>query len=428
MPNMTNKFFAGLLLLLSAGLFAQNGTSSPYSFYGIGEIVAGGTADARAMGGIGVVSDSIHINLLNPAGYSSLRRTSLGVGGLHNRLLLTTDNDQERATSTNINYIAVAVPFKKWGIGFGLMPYSSVGYRIASRTVSEIDSDQQDLRQFSGSGGVNRVFVAGSYAVTNHLNVGLQYDFNFGQIENISLESQYGVQFGKRENVNSDLQGNTLTAGAQYKRLFAKKYDFYLSGVYAMKTKLRHTATRTVSTVSLNINGDQTVIDTEELESGALASVNLPSRFTFGAGFGRARRWLLAAEASLASSSSGGRFEITDGNGNALVNYNKSARYSLGGYFIPRYDAYRGYFKRIVYRAGVRYEDTGLELEGRKIEDLAVTFGFGFPMRGSFTNINLGFELGHRGTRAGGLIHENYTKISLAFSFSDLWFVKPKYD
>ncbi len=428
MPNMTNKFFAGLLLFVSAGLFAQNGSSSPYSFYGIGEIVAGGTADARAMGGIGVVSDSIHINLLNPAGYSVLRRTTLGVGGMHNRLLLTTNADSDRATSTNLNYIAVAIPYKKWGFGFGLMPYSSVGYRLASKTVSSIDSDQYDLRQYSGSGGVNRVFFAGSYALNNNFNVGLQYDFNFGQIENISLERPYGVQLAKRENVNSDLQGNTLTVGAHYKRQFAKKYDFYVSGVYVFETNLRHTATRTVSTVSISANDDQTVVDTEEIASGAFETVTLPARFTFGSGFGRARKWLVAAEASIASSGSGGRFDITDGSGNSLIGYNKSARYSLGGYFIPRYDAYKGYFKRIVYRAGVRYEDTGLNIEGNKIEDLAVTFGFGLPMRGTFTNINLGFELGHRGTRAGGLIHENYTKISLAFSFSDLWFIKPKYD
>jgi len=428
MPNMTNKFFAGLFLFLSAGLFAQGGSSSPYSFYGIGEIVAGGTADARAMGGIGVVSDSIHINLLNPAGYSVLRRTSLGVGAMHSRLLLTTNTDKDRATSTNLNYLAVAVPYKKWGFGFGVMPYSSVGYRIASRTVSAIDSDEFDVRQYSGTGGVNRVFFAASYALNSHLNVGLQYDFNFGQIENISLESQYGVQLAKRENVNSDLQGNSLTAGVHFKKQFAKKYDFYLSGVYALETKLRHTAERSVSTVSISTGGGQTVVDTEELESGALETVRLPSRLTFGAGFGRARKWLLAAEASLTSAGSGGRFDITDVSGDPIVTYNKVARYSLGGYFIPRYDAYKGYFKRIVYRAGLRYEDTGLEIEGHKIEDMAFTFGFGLPMRGTFTNLNLGFELGHRGTKAGNLIHENYTKVTLAFSFSDLWFIKPKYD
>ena len=47
-------------MLLSLHTFAQEGTASPYSFYGIGEVKFKGTVDTRAMAGIGILNDSIH--------------------------------------------------------------------------------------------------------------------------------------------------------------------------------------------------------------------------------------------------------------------------------------------------------------------------------------------------------------------------------
>ena len=52
-----------------------------------------------------------------------------------------------------------------------------------------------------------------------------------------------------------------------------------------------------------------------------------------------------------------------------------------------------------------RYDETGLVVEGREINNFGITFGFGVPIVGTgtdrFSNLNLGFELGRRGTRAG---------------------------
>jgi len=42
--------------------------------------------------------------------------------------------------------------------------------------------------------------------------------------------------------------------------------------------------------------------------------------------------------------------------------------------------------------------------------------------------INIGIELGIRGTTSDDLLEEKYFKISLGFTMNDKWFVKPKYD
>jgi len=44
----------------------------------------------------------------------------------------------------------------------------------------------------------------------------------------------------------------------------------------------------------------------------------------------------------------------------------------------------------------------------------------------SFSNINLGFELGKRGMASENLIEEKYFKINIGLSLNDLWFQKRK--
>ncbi len=50
--------------------YAQQGTASPYSFYGIGSLKFRGTVENRGMGGISSYIDSLRINLRNPASYA----------------------------------------------------------------------------------------------------------------------------------------------------------------------------------------------------------------------------------------------------------------------------------------------------------------------------------------------------------------------
>ncbi|MFC3336806.1 hypothetical protein [Flavobacterium palustre] len=66
----------------------------------------------------------------------------------------------------------------------------------------------------------------------------------------------------------------------------------------------------------------------------------------------------------------------------------------------------------------MKYEETGLVVNSQSIKDKGVSLGFGLPITGSFSNINLGFEFGKRGTTSAGLIQENYVKLSVGLSFN----------
>lgn len=77
---MIKKLLAVLCFVGASSAFAQQNNSSPYSFYGLGDTKFKGTAENRSMGSIGVLTDSIHLNLQNPATYGRLKFANLAVG------------------------------------------------------------------------------------------------------------------------------------------------------------------------------------------------------------------------------------------------------------------------------------------------------------------------------------------------------------
>jgi hypothetical protein len=108
------------------------------------------------------------------------------------------------------------------------------------------------------------------------------------------------------------------------------------------------------------------------------------------------------------------------------VSFENSTKVAVGGFYVPKYDSFSNYLSRIIYRGGFRYENTGLVINNQSINDYAVTFGLGLPV--GLSKINLGVELGKRGTTTSGLIEENYINVTVGLSLSDLWFIKRKID
>jgi len=100
----------------------------------------------------------------------------------------------------------------------------------------------------------------------------------------------------------------------------------------------------------------------------------------------------------------------------------------LGGFYIPNYNSFTSYWNRIVYRAGFRFEETGININGEAIDEFGISFGLGMPLRRSFSNVNLGFEIGRRGTQNNGLVSENFFNIFVSLSLNDKWFEKRYYD
>ena len=419
---MIKKLFLALVFIATANLSAQEGTSSPYSFYGLGDIKFRGTHDVRSMGGLAVAYDSIHINLLNPASYSRLKITNFVVGGTSTFNNLSNEETRETAQRTSIDYLAVGLPLgNKFGAVFGLMPFSSVGYKVQSQAAAS-ETDTRTSR-YTGNGGLNRVFAGVGYNLSKNLSVGLDIQYNFGTIETESVVFIPDVILGSRENNQSIIKGISTNFALLYKRNLTDNLEFSSTLGYAPESKLNSENSRNLATVSYSINGTEIVNDNDDLPVNNTKLV-IPSRYTLGTGIGNSKKWFVGVEYTFQENSNlGNRFDDINN-----ANFENSQKLVVGGYFIPKYNSFSSYWNRVNYRAGFRYENTGLIINSKEINDYGINFGLGLPVGGKFSNINVGFEYGKKGTIYNNLIEENYFNISVGLSLNDLWFEKRKYD
>jgi long-subunit fatty acid transport protein len=418
---MIKKLIVPVFLFFTLISFAQQGTSSPYSFYGIGDVKFKGTAENRAMGGLTIYSDSIHLNFQNPASYSNLKLTTFSLGGTYLTTDLSTNKQSEKARRTAVDYLAVGLPLGKFGVGFGLMPYSSVGYNIQSN-IAATATNPEEIKQYSGTGGINKVFFGVGYALTKKLSVGIDYSYNFGKIQTYSFRFIEGIQYGTREKNLSDITGGTLTAGLNYTTPINKKLNGFASVTYSPDSKLSSLNSRNIATIQYSSSGAEILVEPLDVDV-ANTNLTIPSKLAVGFGVGQNKKWMLGTEITFQKSSSmGNRFNDINN-----VNYENSTRFALGGFYIPNYNSFSKYYEKIIYRGGLRYENTGLIINNTSVKDYAVTAGIGLPLMGVFSNINVGLEYGQRGTTSANLVQENYTNISIGFSLNDKWFQKRRF-
>ena len=415
---MIKNSIVALCILFSTHLLAQEGTSSPYSFYGIGDIKFKGSVENRSMGGISVLPDSIHINIQNPAQLAGLKLSGLALGGTYANTKSLSEDQEGKSRRTSLDYMAIGLPLGKIGIGFGLIPFSSVGYKI-SKTTEASSQNSGSIKKYNGIGGVNKVFLGFGYSLTKKINIGVNMQYNFGTIETTGLLYQTDIENGTRETNISKLSGVNFDIGATYQTKLKGKLSLFGSLIFTPESKLKLSNTLNIQTVPLLSSSGIT-----EIESKSNSTIKLPSKLALGAGFGEIKKWLLGTEVTFINNS------VMSNRFNNITNssFENSIRYSLGGYFIPNYNSYATYYKRIVYRGGLRYENTGLVIENKSITDFAANVGLGLPLIGTFTNVNIGLEVGKRGTTYNNLVQENYFNISVGLSLSDKWFVKRKFD
>ena len=418
---MIKKILAGVCLIFSTVAFSQQNNASPYSYYGIGDTQFKGTVENRSMGGLGILADSVHINLQNPASYASLKLTTYSVGISNKNTNFKSDSGNDSANRTTFDYLAVALPFNKLGFSFGLMPYTSVGYKIENIATTNGVLSQ---RNFEGSGGLNRAFVGAAYKVTPKLSLGLNIQYNFGNIQTKSIIRGSGIQYPTRELNESHYGGVSFNLGGTYQTKL-NKLDWVTSATFTPKSTLNSTTGRKFATILISGTDSETVVD--EIDAGTFDDdVKLPSIVTFGTGFGEARKWFAGIEYTTKSSNSlGGRF-----NSVTKAAFERSQKVSLGGYFIPNYYSFNSYLSKVTYRGGFKYEKMGLIVNNQSIDDVSLSLGMGLPLGGGNggSNLNLGFEFGKRGPTRANLVRENYVNIMVSLSLNDRWFIKRKYD
>jgi len=413
------------LIIFLAGspfIFAQSNTSSPYSIGGLGEIAFKGNAINRLMGGLDIVSDSLHANLNNPASLGDLKLVTYSLGLNYKSTKLSSSASNESVTSASIDYLVVAIPTKKFTFGFGILPATSVGYRLQS--VIEGDDINNVVNRNEGFGGLNQTFLSIGFKVFEFLNFGVSANYNFGKITNESSRQEQNIDFGTFFTKTSSLAGFNYRFATQLKIPLTSKVRLDAMAYYVPNNSL------TATNESVYFTRSVTTQDLGDFENVDLAAINLDettislgNQYSFGLGITKDKKWFVGGQYSRRNSADYVNNFISLDN----ITYANGSRLSFGGFYLPDYSSITSYWKRIVYRAGVRFEDTGVLFNNQPLKETGISFGVSLPMAG-FSNANIGLEFGKRGSQDNGLIQESYWNLIVGLSLNDIWFIKRKFN
>lgn len=406
--NKTNPIVLLLIVLMaSAGVSAQNMSSSPYSRYAYGDMNENVPTGYRAMGGVGFgMRNNKAINPSQPASYTACDTLTFmfDIAASVNWSRYEDAGGMKNKANGNLEYVTLQFPlFKRWiAMSVGLLPYSSVGYDISLS--DSINSAYHYVTTYTGTGNISQVYGGLSFNIMNWLALGANIYYMWGDLNHMRT-----LDF-KETGLNPTIQDEILSIsdvrlryGAQFFHTFGE-HSFTLGAIYENKMKLNSQfiliETQTSDSIPIFKEGwDLPMV------CGVGASYNWDNRLTLGFDFERQ---------CMASALYNG----LPGKDTGLQDRN---RYAFGVEY--RHNPHgRKYYERMIWRAGINVQDEYLAAIGpRKV---TASIGFGFPLYTIGTVINTTFEYMHRGGTPG--LVDNSLRVTIGASIAENWFMKRK--
>lgn len=397
---------------------AQYAPGSPYTFFALGDIQIRGGGYQLMKGGTGLADrNSLSINTLNPASYSTIAfpNTFISEFGISIGSVNWDDGDNSDL-KTEADFPFLNFAFKtgeRGGTAVGLRRFSYVNYDITGIEQFNGLPGEYQVR-YEGSGGLNEVFVGYGWRVNERLSLGAQLSYIFGTInhdQRINSQSiNYNVLIENRQFSN----GARFSLGTQYLIPIGES-SISLGINYEPQTQLFNSQELTITDLALSELND--TIAAEEL------SVNddiLPHSIGLGMKWNIRNKFALSADAATQfwsqSELDGNDYEIRD-----------SRRISLGFEKLPNFSAIR-YKKWIGWAVGIFANQSYLSLDNQGLDTYGVTAGISIPSKGNRGRIRIIGEYGTRGQDLSAYFSEQYAKLTLNFSFTELWFNKQKLD
>jgi hypothetical protein len=406
-----------ILCLLSNhfNMASQARTSLPYSIFGVGELNARGFSRNLGMGKSGIaLSSGMYLNNLNPASYCNMDSISFFFDFGINSDFVNYKTSYARQKGNDINLKNVALGFRinrKWSSSFGIVPFSTVGYKIEFEKNLEGTNDMFSA-QLTGSGGLNQFYWDNSYLLFKNFSLGVTASYLFGNIESKEVLQYEYFEKSIISTQTSRLTKLYLDFGVQYYFKIKDNMRLTLGGIFGNNHKLNFKEQIIISESDGTVYED----DTERKSSfnfpfyyGGGMAISYAGKFTFCADY-LYQDWSLT--------------ESDDLN----FKYIPSSTYRFGVEYYPNRANQFGYLGAIFYRAGFYHTGSYVEIDKTSFSDNGFTLGVGLPFFRNKSTININYITGTKGTLKNGLIHENYNSVMLSLTWHDWWFIKRKYD
>lgn len=433
------------MLVLLASLFgggvrldAQTGAGSahtPYSIFGVGDVIPQGTAYHKSMGGIGIASRNRKvINPLNPAAVTA--RDSLAF--MVDFSLMQYDKVYRQgdlksgANLNNFNDIIISFPiYHHSAMMIGAAPYSGLGYQFGSYETDPalIGQVGNVAKASAGTGGMYQIFAAAGVTLWRRLSLGAEYIYYFGKMQKTSTVTYSTSGYnGVSSGYNMVLRGHTARFGLQYEPPIGN-LTLGVGATYTLGTNLKGSVTDyKISTGSL-------VSDTLRYSVNDFSKdkVSLAGDLGVGISLRGGERWRAEVDYTRSDWTGTGIDQVAGfANKSASTFTATTAQSFRGGFeFVPNVNDVRYYLRRVSYKAGAYYNQEYFLLDGNQIRTVGVTLGFTLPINNQNTKMNNGLsiavDLGQRGSLKGNQVRERYIGFTIGLNAFDIWFQKNRY-
>ncbi|MGD1319723.1 hypothetical protein [Chryseobacterium sp. 2R14A] len=419
-----------VLSFISVGYFlnAQSLSNSPYAVYGIGDVKYDNTIETSSMGGISTayISDfSSNFNFGNPANNNNFELTSIKLEATNENNYFKTDYNNTKSTkhSTYLSNISIAFPISsKIKMGLLYQPYSSKSYEIIH--TETLDNGNVYGNKFKGSGTLNTAQAAVSYKVNSNLSFGARANFYFGNLYDLNEFTASNAELINGYETKNSIKNFNFTLGSSYQSVDRNDHKLTIGATATFGNTSNMTTEYVNSTYyysDVDVKANETIIEKRSTSSNNL----LPLQASVGVGYGSENQWFVSGQIDYKKGESVSYF------GNSF-DFKDSYRISAGGWYLPNYNNFRSYFSRIVYRYGAFYEKGNIELAGNSINKFGISAGVMLPFKTSsitrMSGLEIGLELGKRGTLKDNLINQNFFNLKIGFNFADRWFRKNLYN
>ena len=430
-----NIYIIVAMLLMSVCSYAQEGAHSsysPYSIYGIGDVMSEGTAFNKGMGGVGVATrNKRFINYMNPASVTARDSLSFMADfGLEQKNTFYRQGDVKSGNNTfNIYDFVMSFPiYKSSAFMVGVTPFSDVGYDFSSIEKNpEIIGNTGNISYDSyGTGGIYQLFVGAGVTLWDKLSVGAQAIYYLGNIDKVT-NMNYSNSSYRSLNSGNELSISAFTGkfGLQYEQKLGDDVSMIIGATYRLGTGMKGYATeyRYANLASLS---DTLRYNVDTL---AGAGVRIADEIGVGIAIRKGDKW--TAEFNyLRSDWTKSGFERSRGfsvDGDSKFTSTVSQSFRAGFEIVPNRNDIRYYFKKCAYRAGVYYDQSYYKLDGNNVNSLGLTLGITLPVFRLYNGLSLGVDVGQRASTRNNMIRERYAKFVIGFNIHDLWFRKVQY-
>lgn len=437
------------LSLLTSWSYAQNGVNSPYSRYGFGLLSDRSMGFNKAMGGVAQgFRDGQIVNVANPASYSAVDSITalfdFGISMYNGNYKM--GQLQQNAKNTSFDYLAFHFrAATHLGMAVGVLPYSNISYSLTSASTEvEGSSGTTTYNTYSGDGGLHQVFFGAGWQPFKTLSIGANIGYLYGECNHLTTTSFSDEDvYANTRSYWTNISTYTLDMGLQYSYRINKKNRLTFGFTYGLGHDIDNRSQRITKKVNSNL-----VAQTADTVTIADA-YQLPVSLAAGVAYTHSDNWKLGADFELQKWADC-RFPVSDDRDEFVSTKGQLHdrwKVSLGGQYVPSLYNTRSLLKRMQYKFGAYYSRSYANADftgtlSDKPYEFGLSAGVSIPIdnknawrlrsklhiTAQWIHTDIPYADATQYKQSGIVtrqsLQENYLKLSIGLTFSEVWFQK----